>query len=187
MLTTVTQPENTTIGDLKLEALDALKADVLSGYRGGDVDMLSGAPFEPEWVPPVVASLDDFELSRAVRERGRPTGQYETLSTNDIVKQTLVNWESVFIQFKDSKGKWRVIPTLETRLHASVRPNTYTAIPQLHRSFLQPCDYFNHNIGKLLPVKVSLPALVEEDDEEPEYSASQKGKRKAAPIDGSEP
>lgn len=39
--------------------------------------------------------------------------------------------------------------------------------------------------GRLLPVKVSLPALVEDDDEEPDYSV-QKGKRKAAPTDGSE-
>lgn len=108
MLTTVTQPEKTTIGDLKVEALSALQADVLSADHDEDVDMLYGAAApDPEWTPPVVQSVDDFELCRAVRERGRPTGQYETLLTKDVVKQTVANWESLFIQFREN-GKWRI-------------------------------------------------------------------------------
>lgn len=34
-------------------------------------------------------------------------------------------------------------------------------------------------IGNLQPVKVALPSLVEDDDDEPELSAVQRGKRKA--------
>lgn len=103
VLTTVTQPEKTTIGDLKVEALNALQADVLSTDRDGDVDMMS------EWAIPPVDSVEDFELCRAIRERGRPTGQYETLSTKDVVKQVLVNWESLFMQFKNANGEWHVL------------------------------------------------------------------------------
>lgn len=56
-----------------------------------------------------------------------------------------------------------------------------------HRNNDSPlANYGTRTIGKLLPVKVSLPALVEDDDDEPEYSSTQKGKRKAAPIDDSE-
>ena len=102
MLTTVTQPDKTTIGDLKVEALSALKSDVLAVDHDEDVDMLLGVAPDPEWTPPEVESVDDFELCRAIRERGRPTGEYEKLTTTDIVKQTVMNWESLFIQFREN-------------------------------------------------------------------------------------
>jgi len=137
VLTTVTTPEKTTIGELKAEALSALKADVLSRDRDGDIDMF-GAPHDPEWAIPPVESEEDFEFARAKKERGRPNGQYETLPNGAIVKQQLVNWESVFIQFKDDSGNFE-------------------------------------------PVKVSLPSLVEDDEDEPDYTAA-KGKRKATDI-----
>lgn len=60
-----------------------------------------------EWELPPVESVDSFELSRAVKERGRPTGEYEVLSAKETVKQSLVNWETVFLQFKDENGEWR--------------------------------------------------------------------------------
>lgn len=133
VLTTVTTPEKTTIGELKAEALSALKADVLSSDRDGDLEMF-GAPQDPEWAIPPVNSVEDFEFAKAKKEKGKLTGAYDPLPNDATVKQQLVNWESIFIQFKDESGN-------------------------------------------LLPVKVSLPPLVEEDDDEPDYAT--KGKRKA--------
>ena len=78
------------------------------------------------------------------------------------------------------KGKYRTFRVAGQHLHDIVN---------LYRLFLfTPLELFEIRaiIGKLVPVKVSIPALVEEDDEEPEYSATQKGKRKAAPTDDSE-
>jgi len=93
----------------------------------------------PEWEVPQVTSVDDFELCRALKEKGKPTGKYELLDANKDVKSSVVNWESLFVQFKDSTGK-------------------------------------------LLPVKVSLPSLLEDDEEEQEQTPStRKGKRKASP------
>ncbi|KAH9943164.1 uncharacterized protein BXZ73DRAFT_97219 [Epithele typhae] len=55
-----------------------------------------------EWTVPKVASLDDFELAKAIKEKGRPTEKYETLDGSTQLKGTLVNWEPVFVQFKDT-------------------------------------------------------------------------------------
>lgn len=104
MLTTVATPEKTTIGELKAEALNALKADVLSPDCDGDSDML-GAPLDPEWVIPPVESVEDFELARAKKDRGKLTGVFETLPNDATVKQQLINWESLFIQLRDESGK----------------------------------------------------------------------------------
>lgn len=165
-----------------------MKADVLSTDRDGDIDMLSSAPIDPEWVPPVIDSVNDFELCRTVRERGRPTGQYETLSPDDIVKETLVNWECLFIQFKDESGEWRVFLRIEIYLHYAVNSDVHDLFHR-KRSDMSTLSATSETCitttGGLLPIKVSLPALVEDDDEEPDHSV-QKGKRKAAPTDGSE-
>ncbi|KAL6309731.1 hypothetical protein BKA93DRAFT_821449 [Sparassis latifolia] len=86
---------------------------------------------------PKVGGVKDFELSKSIRERGRPTGKYEVLNPEAIVQSVLVNWDPVFVQFKDENGQ-------------------------------------------LLPVKVVMPSLFDEEDEA-EIAAARKGKRKAAP------
>ena len=104
----MSQIDKTTIGDLKCEALSALQADVLHRKSDEDDSMDLVPDFDPEgeWVIPAVNSVDDFELSRAVKDRGRPTGKYTVLSNEGTVKQSLVNWESLFIQFKDEDGEY---------------------------------------------------------------------------------
>lgn len=103
ILTTVTQPATTTIAELKEEALSALTADIVANPHM-EIDIGLPEP-EPEWQVPPIASVDDFELCRAIKEKGRPTGQYEPLSPNDTVKQSVLNWDSLFLQFKDSEGE----------------------------------------------------------------------------------
>lgn len=60
---------------------------------------------DPEWEVPAVQSVDDFELAKAVKEKNRPTGKYESLEGTSTLKAFLVNWETVFIQFRDSQGE----------------------------------------------------------------------------------
>lgn len=87
------------ISDLKDQALSALKAEVLATDHDGDVDM-------SEWTVPTVESVDDFDLSRAVREKGRPTGAYEVMEPKTFVRHCLSAWEHIFIQFKDTDGEF---------------------------------------------------------------------------------
>ncbi|KAI0092168.1 hypothetical protein BDY19DRAFT_990902 [Irpex rosettiformis] len=68
------------------------------------MDLVPEFDSDGEWAVPTVNSTDDFELSRAVKDRGRPTGEYDVLSNTDTVKQSLVNWETLFVQFRDEHG-----------------------------------------------------------------------------------
>ncbi|THH02149.1 hypothetical protein EW026_g644 [Hermanssonia centrifuga] len=175
-LITVTQPDRTTIGDLKNEALGALQSDVLNSHQEIDVDM------DSEWTVPQVGSVDDFELCRAIKEKGRPTGRYELLSTTDIVKQALVNWESLFVQFKDANGEWQ-LSLNPSRTSLAIHGSQTLLVHYDRNTYLSEIIRMNTSAaGKLLPIQVSLPVLVEDDEEEVEQ-ATRKGKRKAGPED----
>lgn len=78
---------------------------------------------DPEWEVPQVQSVDDFELAKAVKEKGRPAGKYETLDRNTSLKSSLLNWDNVFIQFKDQEGK----SSLHSRIWTCL-PNTTSVI-----------------------------------------------------------
>jgi hypothetical protein len=56
---------------------------------------------------PKVEDVGDFEICRAKKERGKSagsTGQYEVL--NGVVKDAgLVNWDVLFLQFRDEDGE----------------------------------------------------------------------------------
>jgi len=122
----ITTEPATRIASLKAEALSALSSEV---NQVEDV--------------PKVMNERDFEISRAVKDKGKKTVQYEVLEGSQTVKDTLTNWEVLFFQFRDQSGN-------------------------------------------LLPVKVTQPSLLDDDDEEPprsrlvtEPSPVNKGKRKA--------
>jgi hypothetical protein len=84
----LTTPPNTTIASLKTEILSALSSDV---NQVEDV--------------PKVTDERAFEISRAVKDRGKNTLQYEVLERSQTVKDTLTNWEVLFLQFRDRSGK----------------------------------------------------------------------------------
>ena len=70
------------------------------------VDEVIGLPApDPEWELPAIQSVNDFELCRAIKEKGRPTGRYEPLSPEDTVKKSVMCWDSLFIQFKNAQGE----------------------------------------------------------------------------------
>jgi hypothetical protein len=88
----------TSIADMKSEVLSALKADVAS-------DALDFMAMEPPQIS--VESEDDFELCRALKERGKPTGTFEVLEPSKVLKDSgLGGWEAIFLQIRDrSSGK----------------------------------------------------------------------------------
>ena len=87
----VTAPQEEAIAKLKEEVLSALTALYLHADRVPQV--------------PTVKTVDDFELCRAVKEKGKPTGKYELLDhESGRVKDHLVNWDSVYIRFRDESG-----------------------------------------------------------------------------------
>lgn len=88
----------TTIADMKSDVLSALQADVSSN----SLDFMA---MDPPQIS--VESEDDFELCRAIRERGKPTGDFEVLEPSKLLKDNgLSGWEAIFLQFRDrSSGK----------------------------------------------------------------------------------
>ena len=88
----------TTIADMKSEVLSALTADVAS-------DALDFMAMDPPQIS--VESADDFELCRAIKERGKPTGAHEILEPFKLLKDCgLSGWEAIFLQIRDrNSGK----------------------------------------------------------------------------------
>jgi hypothetical protein len=81
------------------EALSKLKEDVLSALTA----LYSHGDRVPQ--VPTAKTVDDFELCRAVKEKAKPTGDYELLdAVSGRVKDSFVNWDSVYIRFRDESG-----------------------------------------------------------------------------------
>jgi hypothetical protein len=71
----------------------------------------TGLPPTEGDVVPRVTSLEDFELCRAVRERGKMTGEFHVVEANDaeLNLSGLSGWEVLFVQFRDKKsGEWKL-------------------------------------------------------------------------------
>ncbi|KAF8180155.1 hypothetical protein BJ912DRAFT_1145801 [Pholiota molesta] len=95
----------TPIAELKADTLAALKSDI--AHNTLDVKAM-----EPPEID--VETVDDFELCRAVKEKGKPTGQYEVLPPTKAIRDFgLAGWDTLFLQFKD-------------RATGELKPITYT-------------------------------------------------------------
>ena len=119
---------------------------------------------------PRVESTEEFELCRAVKDKGKSNAAsstsppaYETLNPSMPIKGLLSNWEMLYVQFRDEDGMFFLLSS----------------------NFILLTD----SKGNLLPVQVSQPSLLDEEDEEPRRAppvseppvAVGKGKRKAPP------
>ena len=136
---------------------------------------------DTEWEVPKITSEDEFELCRPNKEKGKLTGKYERLESRLQLKTTVVNWDTLFVQFRDmEKGEWYTKSFIVTTCHNILffHPTPFFYTLQLS------CE------GIFYPVKVSLPSLLEDDEDEvpqaPDpaeeaMSAVRKGKRKARP------
>jgi hypothetical protein len=84
---------STTISQIKSWTLSALTSDVAT-------DSLDVQAMDP---PPIdVQTGEDFELCRAVKERGKPTGVYEVVDPSMVLRDSgFIAWEVLFLQFRD--------------------------------------------------------------------------------------
>jgi len=89
-----------TILTLKQQALSAIRQFQLS-----DPDFELDEP-EMERIPPL-ASIDQFELCKRVRNGRKFTGEYTALGDEESVKAAVTNWEAILIRMKDEDGELR--------------------------------------------------------------------------------
>ncbi|KAG6900423.1 hypothetical protein C0993_010811 [Termitomyces sp. T159_Od127] len=55
---------------------------------------------------PKVEKESDFELCKENKDKGRPTGEYETLDVSKQLKECgLAGYDTLYIQFRDSSGE----------------------------------------------------------------------------------
>jgi hypothetical protein len=102
---------------------------------------------------PHVSSTDDFELAR--KEKSRSGVIYEALEPEKNIRGLLANWEVLYFQFRDEESE------------CTTCSFEFLVVLQLDTNVCQ---------GNLMPVDVSQPALVDDEEEEPPVN---KGKRKA--------
>ncbi|KAF8883185.1 hypothetical protein CPB84DRAFT_1713420 [Gymnopilus junonius] len=83
----------TTIAELKAETLSALQSDVAPNSL--DVDAMEPPELD-------IQSEEDFELCRAKKDKGKPTGDFEVLGPTKTLRDSgLAGWEAVFLQPRD--------------------------------------------------------------------------------------
>jgi len=140
----------TRIKDVKEETLSALQANVAQNA----LDVLAMDP--PEFD---VQTVDDFELCRAIKQRGGLSGDYEILEASTKLGDCgITGWEILFLQFRDRESG-EYIFSIKVSIQAI-------------RAIV---------LGKLLPIAYTLPPLTEDDREVPVFQGTDiKGKRKAS-------
>ena len=151
----------TKIEDVKQETLSALQANVAQNA----LDVLAMDP--PEIY---VQTTDDFELCRAIKEKGGLSGNFEVLESSKKLRDCgITGWEVIFLQFRDREtGKhifqWNCLPLKINFDYGSF--------------FHSP---LNKYLGELLPITYTLPPMHEDDREVPVSQATDiKGKRRAS-------
>lgn len=88
-------PPTTTVAEVKANTLSALKADVADSA----LDAFAMDPPELN-----IDTVEDFELCRAKRERGKPTGEYDLLAPTKTLRESgLLGWEAIFLQARDKE------------------------------------------------------------------------------------
>jgi hypothetical protein len=75
-------------------------------FNDFNLRMDTGLPPNVEDVVPRVSSLEDFELCRAIKEKGKMTGEFHAIKANDVELKLsgLSGWEVLFVQFRDKKS-----------------------------------------------------------------------------------
>jgi hypothetical protein len=112
-------PPTTTIAELKEETLSALQSDVASNA----LDVMAMDPPELN-----IETEEDFELCRAKRDKGKPTGEYEILEPTKMLRESgITGWEAVFLQSRD-KSTGELLP-----IHYTLPPMYDEEEPQ-HRA-----------------------------------------------------
>jgi hypothetical protein len=164
----LTVSPSTTFHTIKEDALSALTSDV---------NQVEGIL--------KVKSDNDFEICRAIKDKGKLTGAYEVMDVSKQVREyNLASWETLYLQFRNTAtGKHFlsiiILSVLSSRPLRLLFEHIATSV-----QYPQHCNF---NIsGKLYPITFTQPCIDDEDEEPPEEeypSSKSKGKRKAHPDD----
>lgn len=85
---------STTIGTIKADALSALTSDI---------NQVEGIP--------KVESEEDFEICRAIKDKGKVTGAYEVINVSKEVREyNLASWDTLYLQFRDTTTGKHLFP-----------------------------------------------------------------------------
>jgi len=84
--------------------------------------MDTGLPATEADVVPHVMSLEDFELCKSIKEKGRMTGEFRVIDANgtELKQSGLSGWEVLFIQFRDKKSGELTILSFTRRFRSSL-------------------------------------------------------------------
>lgn len=76
---------------------------------------------------PKVQSGDDFELCKALKEKGKPNGEYEVLDgSSQVIDHGLASYDALYLQFRDpSSGKFYFSRYIHSTTSLSLRNITY--------------------------------------------------------------
>lgn len=82
--------------------------------------MDTGLPASEADVVPRVMNLEDFELCKSTKEKGRMTGEFRVIDANgtELRLSGLSGWEVLFIQFRDKKSGELTILSLTRRFRS---------------------------------------------------------------------
>lgn len=97
----------------------------------------TGLPRTEEDVVPRVTSLEDFELCRAIKEKGKMTGEFQVVEANEMeLKMSgLSGWEVLFVQFRDKKSGELVYFGPETTLKVLLNFIDHSLVPLHSNTF----------------------------------------------------
>ena len=104
--------------------LEAIKADALSALTS-EVNQVESIP--------KVKSADDFEVCRAIKDKGKATGAYEVMDVSKQVREyNLASWDTLYLQFRNAATGKHFFPSYFCpSFHSHVRPLRLT----FHRLF----------------------------------------------------
>lgn len=128
----------------------------------------TGLPKTEEDVVPRVSSLQDFELCKAVKEKGKMTGEFQVLEANDMeLKMSgLSGWEVLFVQFRNKKsGEWICIGfEMILKVFCDIFIDCMTfAICNIFQCLAD--RMFVNFLGLLLPAQFTLPPIDDDDED----------------------
>lgn len=132
----LTLPSTSTVEDVKAEVLSALQSSVLENPEPNPEVMDEDSS---EWAVPSVADTDDFELARAAKVQGRPTGKYEKLELGAQLKSVVANWDPIFVQFKDPNGEWAAPPSAVAYIPSRSISSRVSAFAPVRRAIQEVC------------------------------------------------
>ena len=89
--------------------IEAVPSSTISSVKETALSALTSKVCRAESIPEV-SGVDEFEICREIKDKGRGTGKYELLEKKEVVRDVLTPWEVVFLRYRDSAGEHTILP-----------------------------------------------------------------------------